>query len=99
MITNTKKGGKQEMSKIFDYMEFNDDSFVFAQDKYTKETALERAKEETDVFDDYTIDDIKENYVAFRFNPHYCQSEFGSNGYYTFVKKRAIGSFAVWVIG
>lgn len=89
---------KKAITKAFDYMEFNNDSMVFRQEKYTKQQALEIAKEENEEFNDRLIDDVKEEFVAYRFDPYYCQPEFGSNGAYMIVPKGARGSFPVWVI-
>lgn len=84
--------------KRFNYGEFDNNDFVFNQDKYSKEEALSIAQKETDSFDDYTVEDVKEAYVAYRFDPSYCQHEFDSNGAYFYVPKGSRGSFPVWVI-
>ncbi len=83
--------------KTFEYLEFNDDSFVFDSKLYTKEEALEIVKE-AGVFEDYTVDDVKESYCAYRFSPSICQPEWGTNGAYFLVEDNARGSFKVWVI-
>lgn len=84
--------------KEFSYLQFNDDSMVFAKDQYTKEQALQIAKEECEEFENRTLDDVKEGYVKYKFDPGYCQEEWGTNGAYFGCEKGARGSFPVWVI-
>jgi hypothetical protein len=84
--------------KKFEYMEFDNGDFVFDKKQFTKEKALEIAKEETDIFDDMTAEDVKEGYVAYRFDPSYCKREFDSLGAYFYVPEDSRGSFEVWVV-
>ena len=78
----------------FDYMEFSDYSYVFDAEKYTKEEALKIHNEETESFD-ATIDDVKEDYVAFRLGID--NYEFPDGAYWRGMKGRP-GAFKVWVI-
>jgi hypothetical protein len=85
--------------KQFDYIEFNDATMVFDAEKYTPEQALEIAKKADDVYDDFKVEDVKEKYCAFRFDPDTCQEAWGTNGAYFIVPQGRRGSFKVYVVG
>ncbi len=82
-------------TKKFDYMEFNNDSWVFDSETYSKEEALEIFKSEAERDEDYKVDDVKEDYVAFRLG---INKSLFPNGAYWLGMKGKRGAFKVWVI-
>ena len=87
---------KKRYERKFIACEFNNNSFVIAADNVTKEEALKVAQGETECYYDYTADDVKEDYAAWRLGMD--NYEFPDGAYWLGMKGKR-GAFPVFVIG